>query len=404
MKKFKPVEILNNRESSLGIKKRKNNRITEKLQFSPLGMALRMLQRDKKNTCYIILTCFLTIYMVFFSLVSLSNIDKMKENNYYWIGFDQYDVSLSAVNVAEFEEQCQEFIKNDAVTRLIRNNMEVRISIKWQKGSSNAIVYETYENINMPVVKGRNPKYSNEIVLSNIIARELKKKIGDYVDIYLQDKKISLLVVGTYQSFYNMGRGVRMLGSTFEENNIPYVYNEASVYLKRQVDKDKFVEEYQRKYADSLKITDRVKKYGTIFDNICNPQKMALGPFMTFVIMIGCINLLYIIFLKNLSNKKSYSIYKSIGYTVGDLIKMNLWYVGIIATASLLIALPIFITLYPVVMTLSMSMFGFEDYMISIQPTVIAMGSIGMLLTFLVSVILSSRNLYTSIVSELAEE
>jgi hypothetical protein len=146
MKKFKPVAILTNRESNLGMKKLKNHGLTEKLQFSSLGMAIRMLQRDKKNTCYIIATCLLTIYMVYFALACMSNIDLMKENNYYWIGFDKHDVSMSAIKEDEFEEQCQRIAKDDDTKRLIRNNMEVRITIKYQKGSANAIVYETYED------------------------------------------------------------------------------------------------------------------------------------------------------------------------------------------------------------------------------------------------------------------
>ena len=405
MKKLKPVIALNGRETYLGVRKAKQHRWTEKLSFSPLGMALRMIQRDKKNTIYIILTCFVSIFMVNFALVAFSNIDSMTENNYYWIGFDKHDVSVTATSLEEFEAGCNILLEDPEVERVIKSNMEVGIIIKWQKGLGFAVVYETFEDIHMPVVKGRNPKYSDEVVLSNLLAIEMNKEIGDYIDIYLkEDIKASFLIVGTYQSFYNMGKGVRMLGSTFQENGVDIVYNEASVYLYPKVDANKFVEKYQEQFKNSLKIVVRDEKYGNIISNITEPQKVALGPFMALVVFIGGLNLLYIIYLKNCNNRKTYSIYKSIGYSANHLVHMNLWYVGIIAFLSMMISIPIFVIAFPKIMVLAMSVFGFEDYLVNYNIPIMMTGNLGAILVFLLAVLLSSKMLYENLITELNQE
>jgi putative ABC transport system permease protein len=405
LKQYRPVIALSGREYHLGLCKTKNFGWMEGLSFSPLGMAIRTIRRDKKNTIYMILTCIVSIYMVNFALLCFSNIDSMQKDNYYWIGFDQHEVSLTAINPKNFDEDCSKLRDDPRVERLIKNNFEVGVMIPWQKGMGYAIVYESYENLNMPLVRGRNPKYSDEIVVSNLVAQDLKKEIGDYMEVYLKEgKRVSFLIVGTYQSFYNMGRGVRLLGSAFTENDVALEYNEASIYLKPGTDRNEFIQSYEERFYDRMKIVKREDKFENIISNITEPQKMAIGPFMALVLFIGGLNLMYIVFLKNSNQRKTYSIYKSIGYHPRHLVKMNLWYIGMVAVVSMIITVPIFLSVFPKMMVLAMAAFGFEKYLVSYNVITLLIGNIGIILVFLFSVYLSSRNLYGNDISELGQE
>lgn len=401
LKKLKPVLLLNGMEQELRIKKT----VRKGMSFSSMGMALRMIGRDRKNTVMIVITCFLSIYMVNMAIATFSNMHHMGENNYYWLGFDKFDVSLdSNGDVQGFTNICSELEENPMVEKVVRNNLEIGFCIAWAQ-SGTGMVYETYENLTMPVVEGRNPRYSNEIVIGNLYAKEMEKEVGDYIDIFLNGStRKSMLVVGTYQSYYNMGRGMRLLGSTLEENEIAFSYNGASVYLKDSQDAAEFMEQCRDTYGDTLKITPRKDKYSNIIEKINKPQKASLGPFTAFVVLIGGLNLVYVIYLKNISNQSKYSIYKSIGYSSGHLMKMNLYYVGVIGIASLLLTVPVFVLTLPMIMTAAMSVFGFEKYPVFYDIGLMVLGNTGVLAVFLFSALAASRDLYKNHMIELMEE
>ncbi|MBU3093451.1 ABC transporter permease [Clostridium sp. CF011] len=409
LKDIKPVIVLNGRENQLGTRKTKNHPFTEKLSFSPLGIAVRNMQRDKKNTCYIILTCVISIYCVNFALSSISVLDTMKDNNYYWIGFDKFDVAAVSENQVKFDENCRVLLTDADVKRVIKTTANSNVMMKWTKGMGDPniarMVYETYKNIDMPVVKGRNPIHSDEIVLGNLIAKEMKKDVGDYVDIYLTpDKKVSLLIVGTSQGYYELGRTCRLLSSTLEKNGVKFSFDEASIYLNKNVDKNQFIVKYNNKMKNDLKIIDRSNKYSNIMDMICGPQKEAIAPFMVLVMIIGALNLFCIVYLKNIKERKKHNIFKSIGYTGKHLLLTNLCYIGIIALVSILVTVPIFIVTFPKTMVMALSMFGFSQYLVTYNVATLVMGNTGILFVFLLSAVLSSTGLFSNHLTELGQE
>lgn len=409
LKSMKPVVILNGKEAELGKKKHKHYLFSDKLNFSAAGIGVRMLQRDRKNTGYIILTCIVSIYCFNFALSSFNIIKDMKTNNYYWIGFDKHDVAVSSLSPKQFLPVMEELKKEPETDRAILTANDVNVMVPWKKGMGEpiimAMVYETYENIDMPLIEGRNPRYSNEIVISSLAAKEFKKEIGDYLEVYLDvDKKVSLLITGIYQSYYNMGRGCRLLGATFEENGVAFQYTEASVYLKPDTDINQYIKKYGSKYKDSLDILPRKDKYSSIMATICDPQIKAITPFMILSLLLGALNITAIVYLKNNDNRKVNSIYKCIGYSSSHLIKANLYYTGIIAVISMIITIPSFILLYPKIMVLCLSFFGFKKYLVNYSLPYMLIGNLLILLMFMASTVLSSWTLSGNHMDELNQE
>lgn len=355
-----------------------------------------MMKRDKKNTALIILTCFLSIYLVNMAVVCFDNIGDMREKNYYWLGFDKHDVTIQNTGDQEdYEKVLDEIKKENDVKLVVKRNLEVGLCIPYEQ-SANAMVYENYDGLNMPVILGRNPKNKNEIVISNYYAKKMHKEIGDYMEVFLgdsTDSKVSLLIVGTCQGFYSMGKGVRIRSDLLMEHDIPLVCNEASVYLKEGEDKDAFMKKINEKYHGKAKAVLREDMYDSIIDDIVNPQKAALGPFIVLSLVLGTLNLMYIIYLKNLNGINTYSIYKSIGYSVSHLVKMNCIYVAVIALLSMAAAVLVFMICFPKTMVLAMSMFGFAEYKVTYHLKTMLFGNGLVLLMFLSGVILSSGEL-----------
>ena len=402
--KLKPVDILNGNDEEIGKKKLKSSNRT-RYCFSSSAMALRMMVRDKKNTILLIVTCIVSLYIVNLSIVCLENLDLIKgETNYYWLGTDKHDVTIENNGSTDFYDICSEIKKDKDVEQTVRRNYNMGFAIPYHQSTS-ALVFETFENVEIPVLKGHNPKHSNEVVVGNIYLKEMGIDVGDYITVQLDEThKKDLLVVGTYQGFYNMGRGIKIMGSLLEENDIPFQYTECSITLKQGVDKVAFMKELKEKYGTDIKVIDRKNLYASIMNVICEPQRAALKPFVVISVIIGALNAFYIIYASNVEKRKKYTIYKSLGYTSGHLLKMNCIYVGTVVLISTAVAVVAFIFLFPKVMVLSMSAFGFAEYKLVIKPLTLVLTNASMLAIFILSACLAAGDLYKNHIANIMNE
>ncbi|WP_313131187.1 FtsX-like permease family protein [Anaerocolumna sp.] len=406
LKNIKPIEVFQG-VNNVRIKRKSSG--TSITHFSPLAMAVRNIKRDKKNTIIIIITCIVSAFCVNFAATAITLIKGMPGNNYYWLGFDKYDISMESIHIDEFENAVKEVEDFEEVEKVVKSCSNYPVSIEWKKGIGDTIIssniYETYEDLEMPVLKGRNPKYSNEIAIGNFVAKKLGKGVGDYIDIFFSDnQKVTLLISGTFQSFFNMGKRCRLLGSTLVENKIDLNYTEGSIYIKEGFQANDFINSHSNEFKDMAKFTPRLNKYENIMNAICGPQLAAIGPFMVMALILGGLNIVAIVYLKNKNNSKINSIYKAIGYSAGHLLKTNIYYIFLIASVSILITVPLFVIIFPRFMILSMSFFGFEEYLVTYDPVSLLLCNLLALFAFIISGLLSSKSLFDNPIAELTVE
>ena len=137
---------------------------------------------------------------------------------------------------------------------------------------------------------------------------------------------------------------------------------------------------------------------------ITGPQMMAIQPFMVITLILGGLNIIAIVYLKNKDNSRINSIYKAIGYPAGYLLKGNMLYILLIASVSIIITVPLFIFLFPKTMVLSMSFMGFKEYVVVYDKSIILISNLGTLAVFLASGLLSSKALYNNPANDLKYE
>ncbi len=406
--KIRPMEVFRNEGAYSGKKQKNAGKV---LGFSPIHMAMRMIFRDKKNTCMLVITCIMATYCVNFAATSMGILedDNFKAKNYYWLGFDKHDVSFSSADLKTYENTVEKLEKENEVEKVIKTTTQIAVSVPWEKGMGDTIlstmVYDTYENLDMPVIQGRNPAHSDEIAMGSLMAEKMNKQVGDYVDIYFNgNQKVTLLLCGTYQSLYDMGKSCRLLGKTLEEKGVSFQYGEASVYLKEGIEPEKFLKDHGKKYESDGKLIVRAEKYGNILSMISGPSMLAIRPFMIIAILLGGLNIIAIVYLKNMDNRKNQSIYKAIGYSSWHLLKTNISYVFFVALFSMCITIPVFIAAFPKTMVLAFSVMGFREYPVSYDITVVAISNLGTLAVYLLSVLVASKSLYDNPISELTSE
>lgn len=100
------------------------------------------------------------------------------------------------------------------------------------------------------VIEGRVPVLSNEIMITEMVARELGVGIGDTVHYQYTDKEDEFIVTGIYQTMMNLGKGLRVS----KEAEIEYQYNAGMFAIQAEIDsileEEELKEQVQKIFPD----------------------------------------------------------------------------------------------------------------------------------------------------------
>lgn len=395
MKNMKPIHALGGL-SPTNTTKNQHFKGNYRFAFSPMGIACRMVMRDKKGAIGILFVAIVSVIGINFGLVSLDVALNMKENNDYWLGVDKSDIMIQVSSGATVEEIIEKLDKDANILKTVPCRMSGVLVVKREKNGKDGVVYPfvypDYKEVVMPIVEGRNPQNGKEIALAGRIAEILNKKVGDYITLRFEHGEKSFLITGLFQTYYNMGEACRLTTEAFDGE--PFSYDTVSVYLADNQDISGEVKRIEKLIGGSGNVIPRTEQFASIMEMISQPQESAIPAVIFMVVLIGSINIFCIIMLKNQKEVKVNSIYKCLGYTSGHLMAANVCYVSLLAVVSILTAVPILLYLYPMIMKLTLgTMFGLLEYRVNYNMTHIIMGNISVFGLFMVSTFLSSKGI-----------
>jgi len=379
-------------------------------KFTPISQAVRKIFYYKKLSIILFSVLFVCSYVVAFSIINYKDLSVLSEKTGFWYGLDnaQYRIRIKDTN------------RTPDIDNWIKNNNKIKsytkASFQYEKiviskdeldgdGSLLSMVYDTYDKaIKQQVIEGRNPENENEIAPSKKVLEKTHKKIGDYIEVYINGERKNLLIVGDYQSTMQYGMTVRVLESTVKSVDKSYVNNAISFNLKNYKDYDNFKKAAKNKFKNAVDVEKSTETFSSVLGPALIPMKNSLTPFMIMVIIIGAINVFSIILLMNINSRRKFCIYKTIGYSTFDLIKSNLLYVLILALAASIICMPVFSVTFCKVMNLIMSMFGMYNYPADIKVNLLVEGSIASILVYILCTLISSLSIRKLKVQDLNEE
>lgn len=169
------------------------------------------------------------------------------------------------------------------------------------------------------VFKGREPRYENEVVITEIIAKTYGLKIGDKVSLTHGSENREFLITGYYQSVPNAGKGLSMLASGLKRYELSEQEANQYNYLvsdKKQI--SRLVEKLREQFGGRIAIED--------VQGIRESMQSITGAFEASGLLIYGISILFIlvaaymvcdkVFLKE---RNDYGIYKSQGFTTDNL-------------------------------------------------------------------------------------
>lgn len=168
------------------------------------------------------------------------------------------------------------------------------------------------------VIKGREPKYDNEIVVTEILSELLGKTIGDKVNIAYKENDLEFIICGIYQytndAGYDFGMsldGMKRLDKNYEMNCIDY-----NVKNKDKI--DEILKMLKKDYGNKITIKDmreddEIIKYIEIAVKALNFLIYSLSVIFVLVVSVMVCGRVF------LKEKKEFGIYKSQGFTTNYL-------------------------------------------------------------------------------------
>ena len=199
--------------------------------------------------------------------------------------------------------------------------------------------------------------------------------LGDYIKIKVEDEEKEFLIVGSFASMMSNGQSIRLTSDVISDNSIG---NVAFVNLKNTDDYEALKNDINEKFDGVTveKIYSPLKESASQVVEISIPISIVL---LVGVLIFGIFNIVNVLLINNLDNRRNYGLMKSLGFTSKYIRARNNYRIMILAIIGALIGVVVAITTSSKFIELAM---GFDVFKLNLVMT-----SILVLITFVLIMI-----------------
>ncbi|MGL5084348.1 MAG: ABC transporter permease, partial [Clostridium sp.] len=146
-------------------------------------------------------------------------------------------------------------------------------------------------------LEGRNPKYSNEVMITTMMSELLQKSIGDKIVVEsLKGEEAEYLIVGLNQNTNDLGKNIIILESGMNKLEPGYKLKRTEFKIENDAETSGIVERLKAKYKDyenNIIITDTNKMENESMESIINIiDGSTKGTYVIAIIIVGLISVL----------------------------------------------------------------------------------------------------------------
>ena len=210
----------------------------------------RALSAIKQNVIITVCVCVATIAMMF-SVILYGCCGEKQSGIKKMTGFEMCDVSIDITHSMQPEAFKKALLERAEVRKVNLTHTFINVSLK--DLDILAIVYPDYSQVeNINPYEGRMPMYDNEMAITGVLARNLGKEIGDYVEVQYGDYCEKYLITGITQSMINNGQTLYFTEEAIKMIYPNYESDELGIYLKEGIDKKEFIASIKTEYGKSV--------------------------------------------------------------------------------------------------------------------------------------------------------
>jgi len=278
-----------------------------------LSLAIRQLFSNKKQ--YI--SSLLIASILCFFMISVSSLNNVMDNKKIVESFGGFfsDFAINYNKSNDLKEEIEEKISN--ISKIEEN---FQYNSNYFTLDENEIYGQILDKPSFykSVIKGREPKYNNEIIITEITAELLGKTIGDKVKVTYKEESQEFIICGIYQCTNDSGYTFGMLLDGMKRLDKNYKINWVDYTLKDTNKVDEILEMLKKNYGEKITVKDMREdddmiEYIEIAIKALNVLIYGLSIIFVLVVSVMVCSRMF------LKEKKEFGIYKSIGFTTNHL-------------------------------------------------------------------------------------
>ena len=233
-------------------------------------------------------------------------------------------------------------------------------------------------------------------MVTNVVLKNLNAKLGDTIYVETLGERLDFIIVGVTQQIPQMGISAKISEDGMKRAFSEYKGTRLYVYLKPNINTEDVVKELSNKYKDSnISIRNFDELYNSVLSSFNGGVAILSVVCLVVTVLVIILILFMLIKLKLLKDRKTYGVYKALGYRSQEIkwqITMNF---APVISLGVLIGIILGIYFVNPLFILALSMAGIQKCSLAINPSICIAAFLFMfILTIIISMISSRKVKY----------
>jgi putative ABC transport system permease protein len=413
IRRINPAQAIREGQARKHMNRKVILKVRDKFAF-PVSLFIQMKENanSKGKFAFSIIMLFALAFSMFFGIGFQSSFKRIFSSTAP-MGYPETDLIVMSENDLFFG-----YDSNDVYSYLLQQDNYIAIRPGYKPKESLSIelsgkddykvvaecVLGDYDDNNLPVLIGENPKSANEVALTQIASEQTGKGVGDVVTLSMNGKEIPFTVSGIFHGINNTGKNIRLKFSALQLYKPNIVANWFFIDYKDDVvvaDAKKEIEARMGGYVT----TQNPKQFLASLSEPILAGAAAMTLILVFITALVCAITLYnFTILSFYREKKNYGIYLVAGFSSEQIVNMQ---IGRILTISAIAISLAFLAALTTMEPLLSNMFratGISSVELVFNPLQLAIAVLVTLSTALLSVFAASRQVKNLNLRELVLE
>lgn len=395
--KISPVRAISGGSSDVHYDSRLNVRIRKK----PMAFFLALRQLNSRRKSYIG-TLFIVALLVYF-IVSIMILTKGLDTEalFYQIEGEISITNKNGLTLDNIDDIQKEIQKIDSGASIESESFRYMLV----DGEMTPVHYIRAGKEVYKPMKGRVPKYDNEIMITEAVSELIDKEIGDTLTVKYMDKETEFVITGYFQAIWDFGLVTSVTLDGMERigyNEISSAYVKLSDISKRDEIIDMLNENYSDKfeateYQDSEVIQSYEKVVNTLMDSITIAMYVVLLTFAVVIVNMVCKRTF-------IRERTDIGIFKAVGFTVDSLRMQFAVRFTIVAVIGAALGCGLSMVWSRKMLTYILRVVGLTDFTTDYSPQTFIIPALIVSLCFFITSYIASHRVKTVEVRELITE
>jgi len=400
--KLSAVEAI--RQGTVPMKEKKKNFVSlislKKLNLS-LSLGIKSIFNNIRHSIIMFLIIGLAIYLITFCINIRYSFSNMEAFPQYW-GLEECDISIMVADnktnkdiLKDIEEIKKDSRIKDVTEVVMYKNIVMKKTDKLPSRSFGSLVFNNnMKKIGLRLTEGEYAKNLDEIEISNVMSKLYNKGIGDYISIFINGQEKEFLITGEFESLFDFGELFRFQDDIIKKidpNFVERIPNQVTVTVRDKKDIQDVLDSLQGEYGKDYSIEVNHQYLANSIKSNFGPMDAAINMVICSFMVVSLICIMNLNLMNTYTNKKEIGIYKSLGFTNGQIILSYIYKIGCIVLGALLVFLPIEMITQNSLLGSIMANTGVDGLGLTMRYAEVTMTLVVFIILLLATVIIGSR-------------